>query len=201
MKWKKSDFSVYFLFSLCIFIASWIFFRNHISYYELAVVWFCEWQLELLTNPFVRGNVVTTTLPIVIELAVPTKLHTFVMLPRYEMAWPLLFALIIPLPFISWKRKVLHVLLGSFLCAAGIVVHFYAAYFYVAFHGPGGIEFLRNIGSYALSWFLIFNLYIGSFVLPLVYWFCITDFLNRDRTTDDVDYRTKSLPFRLNGYR
>lgn len=199
MKWKKSDFPVYFLCGLCIFIASWGFIHAYISYYELAVVRFCNAQLEVLTNPFVRGTVVTTTLPIVIEFSVPAKLKTFVTLPPYEMAWPLLFALIIPLPFIGWKRKAVHLLLGSLLCAAGIVVHFYAAYFYVALHGPGGFEFLRSIASSALSWFLMFNAYTGTFVLPLVYWFCITDFLNRGRATGDAVSRSKSLTVPLKG--
>lgn len=173
MIWKKRNLLFFLLGGAAVFTVTWLFVVRYLSHYNSAVAWFSRWQLDLLMGEYVRGSVTETNPQVRVELYIPTRWKSIFWMPRYEMAWALFLALIIPLPFMKWKTKLLHLLLGTILFMAVVAAHLYAAYFFVALHGPGGIYPLNDILAEFLQWLLRFNTYIGVFIVPIAYWLCV----------------------------
>jgi hypothetical protein len=173
MAWNARNTTLFLLGGITVFFLSHIAISHFLYIYHAFSFLVCDALINILGSPWVRGEVVTPQWPAAVYFNVPGKYRAGAPLPQYELGYALFLALLIPSPFIEWKRKIIHLFGGVLLIAFGLALQVFLVYARAAMEKPGSDWLFEGAFEGAVSMVIIFNSHLGPTVLPIIYWFAL----------------------------
>ena len=173
MAWNARNTALFLLGGITVFFLAHIAINYFQHIYHAFSFRVCDTVINLFGSPWVRGEVVTPEWPAAVYFHVPGKYRAGAPLPQYDLSYALFLALLIPSPFLEWKKKIVHLFGGVVLIAFGIAIQVFAVYVRAAMETPGSDWLFEGAIEGAVSMIIIFNSHLGPTILPIIYWFAL----------------------------
>jgi hypothetical protein len=173
MVWNARNTTLFLLGGIAVFFFAHTLISHFLHVYHALSFHVCNTLINLLGSPWVRGEIVTPEWPAVVYFHVPGKYRAGAPLPQYELGYALFLALLIPSPFLGWKRKIVHLFGGVLLITFGLALQIVSVYARAAIEKPGSDLFFEGAFEGAISMVIIFNNHLGPTVLPIIYWLAL----------------------------